>query len=327
MRTGDAGTGDAETRVVAALTNVLGRRFADVRPAISIGTALTLHIAVAWPVATFSAASEYATDTIRFGVDAIMVVLLLLAIGWARAGRRSEAPVGPGELEDLRTERDHELRSGLAGLGGVTKLLEMSPADEERALLHASVTAELTRLRAMLDDVGTDPARRADRAHPAVAAYAVAPVLRSQIALRRSMGMDIALTVEPDLRAVGSHGHLSQVISNLLANCARHAPGSPVRIRATRLEDRIRIRISDCGPGIPPGWEELVFERGTCGPTTGGTGLGLHISRRLLEANGGALSLAPSASGRGATMVVDLPGHDRVGTEGDPVDILMAGVR
>ncbi|MGH3611800.1 MAG: sensor histidine kinase [Pseudonocardia sp.] len=316
MRTGYAGTGNAEARVVAALTNTLVGRFTGGRPATLIGTALTLHIATALPTATFAAASEHAADTIRFGTDAIMAVLLLLAIGWVRAGRCSRAPVGPGEQEDRRTERDHELRSGLAGLGGVTKLLEMSPADEERALLHASVTAELARLRAMLDDVGAD-----------AASYAVAPVLHSQIALHRSMDMDIRLAADPDLWAVGSHRHLSQVISNLMANCARHAPGSPVWIRATRLDDRIRIRISDCGPGIAPGWKELVFERGACGPTTGGTGLGLHISRRLLEANGGALSLAPSAPGRGATMVVDLPGHDRVATDVDPVDILMAGVR
>ncbi|MGH3566291.1 MAG: sensor histidine kinase [Pseudonocardia sp.] len=325
MRTGYAGTGPAEARVVAALTTTLVRRFTDGRPAILIGTALTLHIAVILPVAPFSAASEHAAETIRFGVDAIMAGLLLLAIGWARARRRTAAPAGPDELADRRTERDHELRSGLAGLGGVTKLLEMSPADEERALLHASVTAELSRLRAMLDDVGADAVQRAD---PAVAAaYAVAPVLQSQIALRRSIGMDIRLAADPDLWAAGSHDPLTQVISNLLANCARHAPGSPVRVRATRLHDRIEIRIFDHGPGIAPGWEDLVFERGACGPTTGGTGLGLHISRRLLEANGGSLTLASSAPGRGTTMVVDLPGHDQVDTTADPVDILMAGAR
>jgi len=349
MRTGHAGTGNNEilARVVAALTTTLGHRFAGGRPAIVIGTALTLHIAVAMPTAALSPMSDHAADTVRFGTDTIIAVLLVLAIGWMRAGRRTDTPVGLGELEDRRTERDHELRSGLAGLGGVTKLLEMSPADEERALLHASVTAELSRLGAMLDAVGAEPARRGMDAHPAqrgasgavesaparragpavAASYAVAPVLRSQIALHRSMGMDIQLVADPDLWTVGGHSPLTQVISNLLANCARHAPGSPVRVRATRLHDRIEIRISDHGPGIDPGWEELIFERGACGPTTGGTGLGLHISRRLLEANGGSLTLASSAPGRGTTVVVDLPGHDRVDTAVDPVDTLMAGAR
>lgn len=340
MRTGHAGTGNKEilARVVAALTTTLSHRFTGGRPAILIRTALTLHIAVAMPAAALSPMSDHAADTVRFGTDTIMAVLLVLAIGWTRAGRRTDTPVGLGELEDRRTERDHELRSGLAGLGGVTKLLEMSPADEERALLHASVTAELSRLGAMLDDVGTHRVQHgvtavvesapAQRAGPAVAAsYAVAPVLRSQIALHRSIGMDIRLVADPDLWAVGGHGPLTQVISNLLANCARHAPGSPVRIRATRLTDRVRIRISDCGPGITPGWEELIFERGACGPTTGGTGLGLHISRRLLDANGGDLSLASSAPGGGTTMVVNLPRHDRVDAAVDPVDNLMAGAR
>src|SRR6202008_1845396 len=90
--------------------------------------------------------------------------------------------------------------------------------------------------------------------------YSVVCVLRDQVALRRSAGMDVRLDTDVRLTAEGSASPLAQVVANLLTNCAVHAPGSPVRVQASRRADRITIRISDFGPGVPAGAEARVLE-------------------------------------------------------------------
>ncbi|MGI8817077.1 MAG: ATP-binding protein [Pseudonocardia sp.] len=65
--------------------------------------------------------------------------------------------------------------------------------------------------------------------------------------------MDIRCDVGCSPWADGSPTVLKQVLSNVLANCVRHAPGSPVRVQVGLRRDRIRLRVSDFGPGVPAG--------------------------------------------------------------------------
>jgi two-component system, OmpR family, sensor kinase len=197
-------------------------------------------------------------------------------------------------------ERDHELRNGLAGLAGATHLLttQVSEAGE----LRAAMTAELERLEAMLT-----PEARA-RSRDVAPAYPIAPVLADMVTLRSCAGMDIRCDVDPWLWAVGSPAMLRQVLCNVLTNCARHAPGSPVRVQASQRGDLVRLRISDFGPGVSLGSEGTVFERGVRSRDTGGQGLGLHICRALLAQEGGMIHILPASSVRaGCTVIVDLP--------------------
>lgn len=211
------------------------------------------------------------------------------------------------ELRMARTaERDHELRSGLAGLVGATKLLrtarEPEPLDADSVLLGTAVARELDRLGGLLQaPVGTARGNAATR-------YAVEPVLSGLVALRRSCGMDLDLQVDRDMWTCGSPTVLAEVVTNLLANAADHAPGSPVRVSATRQGGEVVIRIRDFGPGIDPGRECAVFEHGVRGDGSGGLGLGLHISRRLLASQNGSIAIDPSAPDRpGCTVVIRLP--------------------
>ncbi|MGD9531940.1 ATP-binding protein [Pseudonocardia sp.] len=239
-----------------------------------------------------------------------VIIVLWASLNLAReAVGRLDAHLADHEeqlrLADIRlaraAERDHELRNGLAGLAGATNLLGVRD-DPQAALLGTVVASELSRL----DELLRTPA---DRPRPApVEAYAVTPVLHGLVALRSSTGMDIHLEADPGLRVLGSSRLLTQVLTNVLANAAAHAPGSPVDIRARHRGVRVVIEVSDRGPGVAPGKEEAVFEPGHRRGESTGLGLGLHISRRLVTGQGGTISIRPADPlCPGCTVVVDLP--------------------
>jgi two-component system OmpR family sensor kinase len=78
------------------------------------------------------------------------------------------------------------------------------------------------------------------------------------------------------------------VLDNLLDNSLRHALHA-VNLDVSTLGSDVEIRVSDDGPGLPPGTEERVFERFVSLDSKGGAGLGLSIARDLIEGQGGRL--------------------------------------
>jgi two-component system sensor histidine kinase KdpD len=108
--------------------------------------------------------------------------------------------------------------------------------------------------------------------------------------------------------------HALRVLVNLLENAHKYSPpGAPIDLSAGREGDALVFRVEDRGPGIPPEERERVFEpfyrRPGRAPDVGGAGLGLAISRRLAEAQGGSLHHAPRVEG-GSTFVFTLPAAD-----------------
>ena len=199
---------------------------------------------------------------------------------------------------DRAAERDHELRNGLAGLAGATGVLAGPPSGEKIALCSA-VAAELARLDTLL---------RGSDGEPKAGSYLLVRVLRDVVVLWRSTGMDIRLDAQPGLMVRGSSEAVAQVMTNLVANCARHAPGSPVNVRASRWGDRIRVLVSDLGPSSQTSSERAVYDQRVSGDGSGGQGLGLFISRKLLEANGATIRVLPTRADRpGFTVIVELP--------------------
>lgn len=107
-----------------------------------------------------------------------------------------------------------------------------------------------------------------------------------------------------------------QVMSNLLSNAAKFSPaGKPVEIRITRQEDKVRISVSDYGPGIPEAFHDKIFGKFSQADSSdtrqkGGTGLGLHITREIVHNMQGTIGFE-STPGIGTTFYVDLPDHTR----------------
>ncbi|MBN8229470.1 response regulator [Corallococcus macrosporus] len=102
---------------------------------------------------------------------------------------------------------------------------------------------------------------------------------------------------------------LEQVLTNLITNAMRYAPGGPLVVRLQEQGDGVRIEVRDHGPGVPEAQRESIFDRfdrGLANRHTGGLGLGLFISKQIVTAHGGSISVE-DAPGGGACFVVLLP--------------------
>ena len=111
----------------------------------------------------------------------------------------------------------------------------------------------------------------------------------------------------------GDSDRLQQVVWNLISNAIKFTPrGGEVTVRARQDETRTEIVVSDTGIGIQPDFLPFVFDRfrqsdATITRSHGGLGLGLSISRHLVEMHGGTVSAASGGEGQGATFTLSLP--------------------
>ena len=110
-----------------------------------------------------------------------------------------------------------------------------------------------------------------------------------------AVGVDYRFSAAVDVPDVWADvGRIEQVVANLLSNATKFSPkGTTVDVRVSVVgEERVRVEVSDEGPGLPPAIIDRVFERfvqGDSGDTrsSGGTGLGLTIARSIVERHGG----------------------------------------
>jgi signal transduction histidine kinase len=112
---------------------------------------------------------------------------------------------------------------------------------------------------------------------------------------------------------LGDPDRLQQVVWNLLSNAVRFTPrGGEVQVRLGRKGMEVELLVSDTGAGIEPDFLEHVFERfrqADSRPSReyGGLGLGLAITRDLVELHGGSIRVASEGPGHGASFTVTLP--------------------
>jgi PAS domain S-box-containing protein len=109
---------------------------------------------------------------------------------------------------------------------------------------------------------------------------------------------------------------MEQVVTNLLTNAFKYAPGTKVSICVLARRGKATIRVSDTGPGVPLASQAKIFERFErveMGRHVSGLGLGLFISRQIVEGHGGSLRVE-SQPGQGASFIVEVPlGNEALG--------------
>jgi len=116
---------------------------------------------------------------------------------------------------------------------------------------------------------------------------------------------------------LGVPGELKQVISNLVSNAVDAvSPNGKIRLRTQGVDDhnggRIQLVIEDDGPGVAPEHRSRIFEPFFTTKKDIGTGLGLWVSREIIERHGGTITvIAPDGNGSapGASFVIELPCH------------------
>ncbi|AKU92076.1 AAA family ATPase [Vulgatibacter incomptus] len=122
---------------------------------------------------------------------------------------------------------------------------------------------------------------------------------------------DADVRLETPKGVVGSWDEvrIGQVVTNLLTNAIKFGRGSPIEIEVGQEDGIARIDVTDHGPGIAPEIQERLFRRFSRGVSSrhyGGMGLGLYVSRRIVEAHGGSIGVE-SEEGEGARFTVELP--------------------
>jgi signal transduction histidine kinase len=212
-------------------------------------------------------------------------------------------------LGALAAEIAHEVRNPLATLQTFLQLLPERREDPEFLTRYVDVvTGELRRMDRLLDRI-VESARPAP-ASPDTSA-AIGPQLEAvgellhQRAIAR--GVELALDTEAATRVALAEDALRQVLLNLVQNALDASPaGARVAVKVASRGGEAWIRVCDAGPGIAPALRERIFEPFfTTRPERAG-GLGLAITRRIVEEAGGAIEV-DAAPGGGSEFRVRLP--------------------
>ncbi|WP_437581669.1 sensor histidine kinase [Sorangium sp. So ce887] len=177
----------------------------------------------------------------------------------------------------------------------------------DRALRQA---ARLTRLNSELLDVSRINAARLSLEVAEVDLVAVVHdvLARFKLDLARA-GCSVSLRHGGRIVGLWDQSRIDQIVTNLLANAIKFGAGKPVEISVGEEAGTARLSVKDLGIGIDPARQEQIFERferAVSDRHYGGLGLGLYISRRIVEAHGGSIHVE-SALGAGATFLVELP--------------------
>jgi signal transduction histidine kinase len=217
----------------------------------------------------------------------------------------------------------HEMRTPLAGTLGMIKLvLDMKIGDEERELLQMAKRSAESLLRIITDlldfsriEAGMLQFQHKPFSLPETVKSAVEVVSLSAI----EKGLRLGWEVEESLtEVVGDEGRLRQVLVNLLGNAVKFTERGSIELTARRFSDQeaagkscILFSVGDTGEGIPFHLMEKIFGRFTQGDSSltrkyGGTGLGLALSREIVEKLGGRI-WAESTVGVGSTFYFTLP--------------------
>jgi signal transduction histidine kinase len=275
---------------------------------------------------TAARAASLSLSLIPFGDAAGTPAGVILAIQDLSAPARLEAELQAQHARALEA-RDrlravievvsHELRTPLTSVLGYARLLVDRPeVAVERRVHWAGLVLEKARLMARLVDEVTDLARMGSARFALHRSPTDVAALATGLAADLDAGAErhqIVVAAAPGLPLVPvDRDRIAQVLTNLLTNAIKFWPeGGVVQVRVYATADSLVVEVEDHGPGVPPELAEQIFEpfyrveSGT-GQRVAGTGLGLAVSRGIVEAHGGHIACRPVPDG-GACFRFTLP--------------------
>jgi two-component system, chemotaxis family, CheB/CheR fusion protein len=244
-----------------------------------------------------------------------VIVATIIAIGLGRTLRRVAAAVR--SRDERLAAVTHELRGPLQPITLAVARLKrdgtLSPKQREAVeIIERNLEAQ-TRLVEDLWEAARGNRPPAVRVQP-LGLNAVLRELTDAAQVRAAeKGIAIHAVLDPADPVVSADPvRIRQVVRNLLDNAVKFTPpGGRVSVRSDRgTGPDVRIEVVDTGPGIPREQQERIFEpyvQLAGGRESGGVGLGLHLARRLVEAQGGSIGVWSEGPGRGSTFTVLLP--------------------
>ncbi len=281
--------------------------------------------------------------TFTGGIERLMVAATLALLAhaawqfvrlWRALERRlREAEAARASLEQARARAErisaergrllatasHELRTPLNGVLGMAALLaktELTPEqanyvkaiDSSGRLLLSTVNELLEQARAEALEAGAGDQPVKEAFDPAQVAEEICELLSTRA---HQKGLDMAVFVHPDISGtwLGDPVRLRQALLNLLGNAVKFTASGSVLLDVRPRRGGVRFCVVDSGPGISARERERIFEpfrQGSAHAREASSGLGLAITRRLIDIMGGRLALR-SAPGRGSAFFFTLP--------------------
>ncbi len=224
------------------------------------------------------------------------------------------------EIDRVKSEfiatASHELRTPLTSVQMSVHLLLEGAAGTLTERQHEVLDAcreDCSRLEKLMRDLLDLSKIEAGEAAPHPAPISASDLIttagesfRTQV---ESKGIKLRIEMIPDLPFVlADRAQIERVISNLVSNALRHTdPGGEIHISAHRLDDQVAVSVADTGHGIPPEYLPIIFDKFVRVPNapSGGAGLGLAISKSIVEAHGGQI-VVQSRVGHGTTFTFTL---------------------
>jgi two-component system, OmpR family, sensor histidine kinase ChvG len=205
-------------------------------------------------------------------------------------------------IESFAADVAHELKNPLTSLRSAVETLPVAKTDESRARLLSIIQHDVRRLDRLISDISDASRLDAELQRQETAPVDLAKLLSTLVTVanevKRDDGVHVTLRFDGGgMRAFQVPGHdsrLGQVVDNLIVNARSFSPpGGTVRVTCRRVKSHIEIFVDDDGPGVRPDALDKVFERFyTDRPHQGfgqNSGLGLSISKQIIEAHGGAI--------------------------------------
>jgi two-component system, OmpR family, sensor histidine kinase ChvG len=235
-------------------------------------------------------------------------------------------------IERFAADVAHELKNPLTSLRSAVETMPLAKTDQSRSRLLDIIQHDVKRLDRLISDISDASRLDAELQRQEAAPVDLAKLLNTVVAVanevKRDDGVKVTLRFEGGgMRSFQVPGHdsrLGQVVDNLIENARSFSPpGGSVRVTCRRVKHNVEVLVDDDGPGVRPDALEKIFERFyTDRPHQGfgqNSGLGLSISKQIVEAHGGAIwvenrivataTVAPDAEPKviGARFIVRLP--------------------
>jgi signal transduction histidine kinase len=231
-----------------------------------------------------------------------------------------------GELEttsrhksEFLANMSHELRTPLNAIIGFSQVLRermFGEVNEKQEEYLQDILSSGNHLLSLINDVLDLSKVEAGQVELEVAPFSLREALERGVVMVRERamtdGVEVALAADPEVNVVeGDERRIRQVIFNLLSNAVKFTPaGGAVDVSAAQVDGEVRVSVADTGPGLAPEDHERIFEefqQTEAGiEQREGTGLGLALSKRLVELHGGRIWV-DSELGKGSTFVFTLP--------------------
>ena len=232
-------------------------------------------------------------------------------------------------IESFAADVAHELKNPLTSLRSAVETLPVAKSEESRMRLLTVIQHDVRRLDRLISDISDASRLDAELQRQEAAPVDLGKLLSTLVAvaneIKRDDGVKVTLRFEGggtrSFQVPGHDSRLGQVVDNLIENARSFSPaGATVRVTCRRLRNQVEILVDDDGPGVRPDALQKIFERFyTDRPHQGfgqNSGLGLSISKQIVEAHGGSIWVENRTGGvaadgepnvLGARFIVRLP--------------------